>query len=43
MVFQMQLAKRLEAVPLTRGYIIAREEQLRAMDARQLGPRITAE
>ena len=43
MVFQIQLAKRLEALPLTRDYIAAREKQLRAMDMRQLGASIAAE
>ncbi|HZP08285.1 cyclopropane-fatty-acyl-phospholipid synthase family protein [Methyloceanibacter sp.] len=43
MVFQMQLAKRLETVPLTRDYITAREAQLRTMDMRQVGASIAAE
>ena len=33
MVFQIQLAKSLNAVPLTRDYIAAREAQLKASDA----------
>jgi cyclopropane-fatty-acyl-phospholipid synthase len=32
MVFQIQLAKSLDAVPLTRGYIAGREAQLRAKE-----------
>lgn len=43
MVFQMQITKRLDAVPFTRDYIGAREKQLRAMDMRQLGTSIAAE
>ena len=43
MVFQIQLAKRLGAVPLTRDYIATREKQLRAMDMRQSGVSIAAE
>ena len=43
MVFQIQLAKRLDTVPFTRDYIGAREKQLRAMDMRQLGVSIAAE
>jgi cyclopropane-fatty-acyl-phospholipid synthase len=42
-VFQIQLAKRLDAVPFTRDYIGAREQQLRAMEMRQLGMSIAAE
>lgn len=42
-VFQIQLAKRLDAVPLTRDYIGAREHQLRAMEMRQFGTSIAAE
>ena len=33
MVFQIQLAKRQEAVPLTRDYILEREEELRRREA----------
>ena len=43
MVFQIQLAKCLGAVPLTRDYIAARERQLRKADMRQLGASIAAE
>lgn len=42
-VFQIQLAKRLDAVPLTRDYIGVREQQLRAMDMRRFGTSIAAE
>ena len=35
MVFQIQLAKRQDAVPLTRGYIAEREEALRRKEAEQ--------
>ena len=42
-VFQIQLAKRLEAVPLTRDYIGTREKQLRSIDMGQLGASIAAE
>ena len=42
-VFQIQLAKRLDAVPLTRDYIAVREKQLRAMDMCQVGASIAAE
>ena len=40
MVFQIQLAKRLETVPLTRDYIGAREAMLRAKDEWQPDQRI---
>ncbi|NIO39563.1 MAG: methyltransferase domain-containing protein [Burkholderiales bacterium] len=43
MVFQLQLAKHLEAVPLTRDYIVARENQLKAIDLCQAGASIAAE
>ena len=36
MVFQIQLAKRQDAVPLTRDYIVAAETKLRADDAAQV-------
>jgi cyclopropane-fatty-acyl-phospholipid synthase len=42
-VFQIQLAKRLETVPLTRDYISAREAMLRAKEGRQSDRRIAAE
>ena len=42
-VFQIQLAKCLDAVPFTRDYIGAREQQLRAMEMRQFGTSIAAE
>lgn len=42
-VFQIQLAKRLEGVPLTRDYIGAREKQLRSFDMGQFGTSIAAE
>lgn len=43
MVFQIQLAKRPDAVPLTRDYIAAREAQLRMRDMRQVGTSTAAE
>jgi cyclopropane-fatty-acyl-phospholipid synthase len=43
MVFQIQLAKRLETVPLTRDYIGAREAALRAKEEWQPDQRIAAE
>lgn len=43
MVFQIQLAKRLDAVPFTRDYIAIRERQLREVDMRQTGASIAAE
>ncbi|MFY9687234.1 MAG: cyclopropane-fatty-acyl-phospholipid synthase family protein, partial [Pseudolabrys sp.] len=42
-VFQIQLAKRLDAVPFTRDYIGAREQQLRVMEMRAPGTSIAAE
>ena len=38
MVFQIQLAKRVDAVPLTRGYIERAEEQLRERERRSPPP-----
>jgi cyclopropane-fatty-acyl-phospholipid synthase len=43
MVFQIQLAKRLETVPLTREYIGAREAMLRAKEGWRSDRRIAAE
>ena len=43
MVFQIQLAKRLETVPLTRDYIGAREAMLRAKEGWRSDRRIAAE
>ena len=43
MVFQIQLAKRLETVPLTRDYISAGEAMLRAKEGWQSDRRIAAE
>lgn len=43
MVFQIQLAKRQDAVPLTRDYIGPREAQLRQTDKTRSGVRIAAE
>jgi cyclopropane-fatty-acyl-phospholipid synthase len=43
MVFQIQLAKSLEAVPLTRDYIAVREAELRAKDMHHSGFMIAAE
>jgi len=43
MVFQIQLAQRLETVPLTRDYIGAREMTLRAKEGWQPDQRIAAE
>lgn len=34
-IFQMQLAKRVDAVPLTRGYMAEREEELKAVDTQE--------
>jgi cyclopropane-fatty-acyl-phospholipid synthase len=42
-VFQFQLAKRVNAVPLTRDYIGERERQLRARDSTTRGLRIAGE
>ncbi len=42
MVFQIQFAKRLDAVPLTRDYIGAREAALAARDRQSLRPRMMA-
>ena len=42
-VFQIQLAKRLETVPLTRDYISACEAMLRAKEGRQSDRRMAAE
>jgi cyclopropane-fatty-acyl-phospholipid synthase len=38
MVFQIQLAKRVDAVPLTRGYIEREEERLRGLERKSLPP-----
>jgi len=43
MVFQIQLAKRQEAVPVTRDYIAAREAELEARDTQHAGMSIAAE
>lgn len=43
MVFQIQLVKRQESVPLTRDYIGQREAALRAKECCQPGLRIAAE
>jgi cyclopropane-fatty-acyl-phospholipid synthase len=43
MVFQIQLARRQDAVPLTRNYVTQREAALRAKDCSQLGLRVAAE
>ena len=43
MVFEIQLAKRLETVPLTRHYIGAREATLKAEEGWQPDQRIVAE
>ena len=43
MVFQVQLAKRLETVPLTRDYIGAREASLRAQEGWQPDQMVAAE
>ena len=43
MVFQLQLAKRQEAVPRTRDYIAEREAELRRREAARLGVRQAAE
>jgi cyclopropane-fatty-acyl-phospholipid synthase len=43
MVFQIQLAKSLNAVPLTRGYIAEREAQLMAKETRQPDRMMAAE
>ena len=43
MVFQIQLAKRLDAVPLTRAYIADRETALRSQDMPQQALRVAAE
>ena len=42
MVFQIQLAKRQEVVPLTRDYMAEREEQLRANEMASANPRMFA-
>ena len=36
MVFQIQIAKRQDAVPLTRDYIVEREAELRSREAARL-------
>jgi cyclopropane-fatty-acyl-phospholipid synthase len=43
MVFQIQLAKKLDAVPLTRGYIADREVALRAQDTQRPDLQVAAE
>jgi cyclopropane-fatty-acyl-phospholipid synthase len=43
MVFQIQLAKRQEVVPLTRDYIVEREAELRRREAARPGVRHAAE
>jgi cyclopropane-fatty-acyl-phospholipid synthase len=43
MVFQIQLAKSLKAVPLTRDYIAAREAQLKLQDTHRPGLMVAAE
>ena len=43
MVFQIQLAKRLDAVPLTRDYIAEREAQLEISELRVNGTGVAAE
>lgn len=42
-VFQIQLAKRLDTVPLTREYIWLREDQLRVTDSRRDRASVAAE
>ena len=42
-VFQIQLAKRLDTVPLTRDYIAQRETTLRSQEMRQPTLKVTAE
>jgi cyclopropane-fatty-acyl-phospholipid synthase len=37
-VFQIQLAKQIDTVPITRGYIEAEEERLRGRERRSLPP-----
>jgi cyclopropane-fatty-acyl-phospholipid synthase len=43
MVFQIQLAKRQDAVPLTRDYILEREAELRRREAARAPLRQAAE
>ena len=43
MVFQIQLAKRQDAVPLTRDYIAAREAALAARETQHASMRVAAE
>lgn len=42
MVFQIQIAKRQDAVPLTRDYIGVREAELAANDLQRSRPRMMA-
>ena len=41
--FQLQLAKRVDALPLTRGYMVEREEELRRLDSLPRELRIAGE
>jgi cyclopropane-fatty-acyl-phospholipid synthase len=43
MVFQIQLAKSLQAVPLTRDYIVTREAELKSNEAQGPGLMVAAE
>ena len=44
MVFQIQLTKRQDAVPMTRDYIMREEQRLRALEAKRTAPvRLAAE
>lgn len=43
MVFQIQLAKSLQAVPLTRDYIVTREAELKSNEAQRPGLMVAAE
>ena len=42
-VFQFQLAKRVDAVPITRDYLADRERRLRSRDSAQPGIRLAGE
>ena len=43
MVYQIQLAKQIGAVPLTRGYIVVRARSLAQAESDHLEMRVTAE
>jgi cyclopropane-fatty-acyl-phospholipid synthase len=43
MVFQIQLAKKVGTLPLTRDYMLEEERRLKARDASSFAPRLAGE